>query len=94
MPSLVQPYGGPGWALASLLPPSAITLFVECILTAETVQRGVNWETIRVSAAAEYNFSAATVLCLLAANVVVYGLLTLYCDQVRAALTAHRCLLR
>jgi len=82
MPTLVQPYGGSGWTLSCLLPPSAITLFVECILSVETVERGVTWETLDVSAAVEYDFSPATVFNMLIIDVIVYALLTWYCDQV------------
>ena len=38
MPSL-QPYGGPGWALACLLPPSAISLFASVLVKHEAVQQ-------------------------------------------------------
>jgi ATP-binding cassette subfamily A (ABC1) protein 1/ATP-binding cassette subfamily A (ABC1) protein 3 len=38
MPSL-QPYGGPGWALSCLLPPSAISLFASVLVKHEAVQQ-------------------------------------------------------
>ena len=42
MPTL-QPYGGWGWPLACLLPPSAISLFATVLLKLEGSQRGVRW---------------------------------------------------
>lgn len=38
MPSL-QPYGGPGWALSCLLPPSAISLFASVLVKHEATQQ-------------------------------------------------------
>jgi hypothetical protein len=63
-------------------------MMVECILSSEIVQRGVTWDTLRVSAAVEYNFSPAQLFSILAFDVVLYGLLTWYCDQVLISYTS------
>ena len=81
-----QPYGGLGWPLACLLPPSAISLFATVLLKLEGSQRGVRWSTINLSMTSQYPFSAATVLQMLALDVLIYGLLTWYLDQVRSCL--------
>lgn len=77
-----QPYGGFGWQLACLLPPSAISLFATVLLKLEGSQRGVTWSTIRLNMTSQYPFSAATVLQMLALDILIYGLLTWYLDQV------------
>lgn len=46
MPSL-QPYGGPGWVLSCLLPPSAISLFASVLVKHEATQQvGGSWHTL------------------------------------------------
>eukprot|EP00873_Tetraselmis_striata_P005020 jgi/Tetstr1/425284/TSEL_015736.t1 len=82
IPTLIAPYGGTSWALACVLPPSAITMMVECILSAEVVQRGVTWGTLGVSAAVESSFTPALLFAILIFDILFYGLLTWYCDQV------------
>ncbi len=81
-----QPYGGWGWPLACLLPPSAISLFATVLLKLEGSQRGVSWSTVHLNMTSQYPFSAATVLQMLAFDVLLYGLLTWYLDQVRCLL--------
>eukprot|EP00891_Asterochloris_glomerata_P006032 jgi/Astpho2/6032/e_gw1.00084.157.1_t len=81
MPSL-QPYGGLGWTLACLLPPSCISLFASAIIKFETAQRGITWDSLAVPVTSEHPFSAATVFQMLLLDVVLYGVLTWYLDQV------------
>ncbi|BDA45751.1 probable ATP-binding cassette sub-family A member 3 [Coccomyxa sp. Obi] len=80
-----QPYGGFGWPLACLLPPSAISLFATVLLKLEGSQQGVRWSTINLNMTSQYPFSAATVLQMLALDVLIYGLLTWYLDKVVAS---------
>ncbi len=77
-----QPYGGYGWTLACLLPPSAISLFASVLLKLEGSQRGVRWSTIGLDMTSQYPFSASTVYRMLALDIVLYTLLTWYCDKV------------
>ncbi len=79
-----QPYGGFGWPLACLLPPSAISLFAAVLLKLEGSQRGVRWSSINLNMTSQYPFSATTVLQMLALDIVIYGLLTWYLDKVRS----------
>ncbi len=81
MPSL-QPYGGPGWTLACLLPPSCISLFAHVLVKMETAQRGVDWSTLRLPVTVEYPFSAANVFAMLVLDCFLYALLAWYLDQV------------
>ena len=83
MPSL-QPYCGLGWTLACLLPPSCISLFASAIIKFETAQRGITWDSLAVPVTSEHPFSAATVFQMLLLDVVLYGVLTWYLDQVRS----------
>lgn len=84
MPSL-QPYGGRGWVLSCLLPPSAVSLFAHVLVQLESVSQGLTWATLSVPVTAEYGFSGATVYCLLAVDVLLYGGLTWYLDKVLPA---------
>ena len=80
--STFQPYGGLGWPLACLLPPSAISLFATVLLKLEGSQRGVQWDTLRLQMTSQYPFSAATVFQMLALDVVLYSALAWYLDKV------------
>lgn len=80
--STFQPYGGMGWPLACLLPPSAISLFATVLLKLEGSQRGVAWDTIGLQITSQYPFSAATVFQMLALDVVLYSALAWYLDKV------------
>lgn len=91
IPTLIAPYGGTSWGLACVLPPSAITMMVECILSAEVVQRGVTWGTLGVSAAVESSFTPALLFAILIFDILFYGLLTWYCDQVGCSVTSGCC---
>ena len=83
--STLQPYGGPGWPLACLLPPSAISLFATVLLKLEGSQRGVTWDTISLQITSQFPFSAATVFQMLALDVVLYSVLAWYLDTVSLA---------
>ena len=90
MPSL-QPYGGTGWVLACLLPPSSISLFANILIKMESAAIGITWSTLWLSVTSEANFSAATVFGMLALDVVLYSLLTWYFDKVRRLSTVSAC---
>ncbi|KAL4853959.1 ATP-binding cassette sub-family A member 3 [Chlorella vulgaris] len=81
MPSL-QPYGGPGWALSCLLPPSAISLFASVLVKHEAVQQGLSWRTLAMPVTVEGGFSAASVYRMLLLDVLLYAVLLWYLDQV------------
>ena len=83
--STFQPYGGLGWPLACLLPPSAISLFATVLLKLEGSQRGVTWSTINLQITSQFPFSAATVFQMLALDVVLYSVLAWYLDAVSLA---------
>ncbi len=89
-----QPYGGYGWALACLLPPSSISLFAYVLVKLESAQRGVRWATLPLAVTAEYPFSAATVFQMLALDVLLYAALTWYCDKVRMSGPARHVMFR
>ena len=81
MPSL-QPYGGRGWTLSCLLPPSCISLYANVLLKLESAQRGISRETLHLSVNSQLPFSAATVFQMLLLDIVLYAVLTWYLDQV------------
>ena len=83
--STFQPYGGLGWPLACLLPPSAISLFATVLLKLEGSQRGVTWDSISLQITSQFPFSAATVFQMLALDVVLYSVLAWYLDAVSGA---------
>ena len=80
--STFQPYGGLGWPLACLLPPSAISLFATVLLKLEGSQRGVTWDTLSLQITSQFPFSAATVFGMLALDVALYSALAWYLDRV------------
>ena len=80
--STFQPYGGLGWPLACLLPPSAISLFATVLLKLEGSQRGVTWDTLSLQITSQFPFSAATVFGMLALDVGLYSALAWYLDRV------------
>lgn len=81
MPSL-QPYGGKGWTLACLLPPSCISLYANVLLKLESAQRGISRETLHLAVNSQTSFSAARVFEMLLLDIVLYVILTWYLDQV------------
>ena len=80
--STFQPYGGVGWPLACLLPPSAISLFATVLLKLEGSQRGVAWNTVNLQITSQFPFSAATVFQMLAFDILLYSTLAWYLDRV------------
>ena len=84
MPSL-QPYGGKGWTLSCLLPPSSISLYANVLLKLESAQRGISRETLHLAVNSQDSFSAARVFQMLLVDVVLYAVLTWYLDQVSCA---------
>jgi len=80
--STFQPYGGVGWPLACLLPPSAISLFATVLLKLEGSQRGVAWNTVNLQITSQFPFSAATVFEMLAFDILLYSTLAWYLDRV------------
>ena len=84
MPSL-QPYGGKGWTLACLLPPSSISLYANILLKLESAQSGISRQTLHLSVNSQSPFSAATVFKMLLLDVVLYACLTWYFDQVQCS---------
>ena len=87
-----QPYGGWAWPVACILPPSAISLFATVLLQLEAGQRGLHWGSLSLSVTQQGHFSAATVLGMLAVDVVLYGLLTLYLDRVSPSILRYAAL--
>lgn len=87
MPSL-QPYGGKGWTLACLLPPSSISLYANILLKLESAQSGISMQTLHLSVNSQSSFSAATVFKMLLLDVVLYACLTWYFDQVHCPCSA------
>ena len=87
-----QPYGGKGWTLSCLLPPSCISLYANVLLKLESAQRGINSETFRWSVNSEASFSAARIFQMLLLDILLYSVLTWYFDQVAHLLLAMPCL--
>jgi hypothetical protein len=79
---LIDPYGGPSWYLACLLPPSAASLLAACLVNWERVAAGINWDTWDLPVAQQSGFCVQSVFSMLALDVLLYGLLTWYCDKV------------
>lgn len=80
----IEPYGGRGWVLACLAPPSALSLFATVLLKFEGAQRGVTWAALGQAVTPQYAFSAATILRMLALDVALYAALAWYLDKVPA----------
>lgn len=83
MPS-IDPYGGPSWVWACLLPPSSISLFGHVLTRMEGSGQGITWSTAATSATSFFPFSTLTVMGMLLADIALYALLTWYLDKVRA----------
>lgn len=88
MPSL-QPYGGKGWTLACLLPPSSISLYANILLKLESAQSGISRQTLHLSVNSQSPFTAATVFKMLLLDVLLYACLTWYFDQVQCSRGWH-----
>lgn len=79
-----EPYGGALWALACLLPPSAVSLFAHVLLQQESVGSGVTWRNLGEGVTVESYFSGGVVLLMLLLDVALFAVLTWYFDQVRS----------
>lgn len=81
MPSW-QPYGGPLWTAACVLPPSAVSLFSHVLLKQESIGAGLTWSSLWQVVTVEGQFRGMTVLGALALDVLLYAALTWYLDKV------------
>ena len=81
-----QPYGGWGWYLACLAPPSAVSLFANVLINVEASNRGLHWDSLgfNVTSESTYPFSARVVFIALIFDIVLYSLLAAYFDKVLA----------
>lgn len=70
------------WKYACFLPPSAFTILAYGLVRLESSDQGLNAASFSVSFTSEVNYSIASVVRMLAIDVVLYGLLTLYLDKV------------
>lgn len=79
-----QPYGGWGWYLSCLFPPSAVSLFAHVLLKAEAGGQGLQWQNISASVTSEsdFPFSAKVVFIAIIFDIVFYSLLATYLDKV------------
>jgi hypothetical protein len=78
----VRPYGGISWYIAGLSPTSAASLFAAALVNWERLAAGVNADTMWLPVAAESSFCVVSVLWLLAVDVLMFAVLTWYCDKV------------
>lgn len=83
-----QRYGGWGWYLACLFPPSAVSLFANVLIKVEAGGQGLQWGTLSqgVTSESSFPFSAKVVLVALVVDIVLYGMLAAYCDKVSLCL--------
>ncbi len=79
-----HPYGGSSWYIACLSPTSAASLFAAALVNWERLSAGVTRETLLLPVAQESAFCVWTVYWMLAVDVVLFAVLTWYCDKVRA----------
>lgn len=80
---MIDPYGGTSWYMACLLPPSAASLLAACLVNWERVAAGINWDTWSLPVAQQSSFCVQSVFLMLALDVLLFGVLTWYCDKVR-----------
>lgn len=81
-----RPYGGVSWYVAGLSPTSAASLFAASLVNWERLAAGVNLSTMWLPVTPESSFCVGSVMWLLALDVVLYAVLTWYCDKVGARL--------
>ncbi|KAG2483446.1 hypothetical protein HYH03_017700 [Edaphochlamys debaryana] len=81
MPVVYQ-YGSWTWYAACLAPPSAASLFANVLINWEMVAEGITLRTLWTPISSANGFCAASVLWLLALDVLLYGSLTWYLDKV------------
>ena len=89
-----QPYGGWGWYLSCLSPPSALSLFANVLIKVEAGGQGLQWDSLATSVTSEssFPFSARVVVVALLVDVVLFSLLAAYLDRVTPAFAHTRCL--
>lgn len=82
-----QPYGGYGWYLSCIFPPSAISLLAQVLLKVEAGGQGLQWNnwSLSVTSESSYAFSAKTVFLAIIFDTVFYSLLAAYLDKVQFA---------
>jgi hypothetical protein len=78
----IRPYGGISWYIAGLSPTSAASLFAAALVNWERLAAGVNSHTMWLPVTPESSFCVGSVMWLLALDVVLYAVLTWYCDKV------------
>lgn len=81
----VRPYGGVSWYVAGLSPTSAASLFAAALVNWERLAAGVNLQTMWLPVTPESSFCVGSVMWLLAVDVLLYAVLTWYCDKVGGA---------
>jgi hypothetical protein len=79
----IRPYGGISWYVAGLSPTSAASLFAAALVNWERLAAGVNVSTMWLPVTAESSFCVGSVMWLLAVDVLLFAVLTWYCDKVR-----------
>lgn len=86
-----QPYGGWGWYIACLFPPSALSLFANVIIRVESGVQGLHWNTLGISVTSEssFPFSAQVVIIALIVDIILYAILTAYLDKVWVMQVSH-----
>jgi len=79
-----QPYGGWGWYLSCLSPPSALSLFANVLIKVEAGGQGLQWDSLATSVTSEYSFpfSARVVMIALIVDIIVFAVLAAYLDRV------------
>ena len=80
-----QPYGGWGWYISCLFPPSALSLFANVLIKVEAGGQGLHWDKLGISVTSEssFPFSARVVVIALVVDIFLYALLAAYLDRVR-----------
>ena len=81
-----QPYGGWGWYLSCVFPPSALSLFANVLIKVEAGGQGLQWSKLGIGVTSEssFPFSARVVIIALVVDIVLYALLAAYLDRVSA----------
>lgn len=79
----MRPYGGLSWYLAGLSPTSAASLFAAALVNWERLAAGVTLDTMWLPVTPESSFCVGSVMWLMSLDVVLFALLTWYCDKVR-----------
>lgn len=78
----IRPYGGISWYVAGLSPTSAASLFAAALVNWERLAAGVNLSTMWLPVTAESSFCVGSVMWLLAVDILLFAVLTWYCDKV------------